>query len=87
MNHHLEEINARQLHWFVGLLHLIELVLKNIFRKVFGSTTFSSWKHPIDLEIMADGFHKWDIVKFEPIFSRQSETRQSDRFEQRSGSI
>lgn len=67
INHHFEVLLGRELHWFVCLLHLIELVLKNLLRVVLGDSKYIGYKSKIGQDITSESLHQLPIVDFETI--------------------
>lgn len=67
INHHFEVFLGRELHWFVCLLHLIELVMKNLLRVVLGDTKYIGYKSKIGQDIKSETLHQRPIVDFETI--------------------
>src|SRR5699024_8116655 len=67
INHHLEVLLGRELHWFVCMLHLIELVLKNLLKEFLDGSKYIGYNSELGQLITEDTLHERRIVEFETI--------------------
>ena len=58
INHHFEVLLGRELHWFICLLHLIELVLKNLLNELLDGSRYVGYNSDLCQEIAENSLHE-----------------------------